>query len=182
MGSHTWADWCKSCSLQVQHFEGSTGGHSDGKHPSYLVTCGRSKPGLSAVPAFPHVMPHVLVCLGLSWEHPLSISAIRQPSKSVTSWWKKNLLTENRDKERCTILWLWEQSLIFRGNTVKLVLFPKGPYLPKSPSYSRRQGPLTVSHPRHRIGAEYFSLGKGWSQREDSAPGDRLPPWKGGRL
>lgn len=27
----------------------------------------------------------------------------------------KKLLTEKRDKERCTILWLWEQSLIIGG-------------------------------------------------------------------
>lgn len=47
----------KSCSLQIQHFKGSTGGHSDSEHPCYLVTWRRSKPGLSAVPAFAHTPP-----------------------------------------------------------------------------------------------------------------------------
>lgn len=69
------------------------------------------------MPAFPHVMPHALMCLRLSWEHPLSISACRQPSKSVASWWKKKLLTEKRDKEKVHQFVVMGEVTDYRGNT-----------------------------------------------------------------
>lgn len=103
------------------------------------------------MPAFLHVIPHAFMGLELSWKHPLSISAIREPPNLSYLEGKKKLLTEKRDKVKAQHFVVMGTITDYQGNTVKLFLFPKETYLPKS-SYSRMGGPLTVPvrHPRCR--------------------------------